>query len=616
MFMKIDNNLSFDNSTSQVIGFNYHPSKAACRLFADKWDIEEVDRDLGRIKTLGFNTIRMFLFWKDFEPEHGCYNEIAFERLREFAETARREKIYIMPTLLNGWMSGVCFDVPWRDGADLYTGKMLEAGCQYARKVAESLKDYDDVVLAYDIGNEVTVFGGHTDVQTIRKWSESIKGAIKDVCGDSLVTLGSGHDASVIDTGFGYPGHEVDFYCVHGYPLWSPFKIESIDAYKSAMYLSFMVAFGRAFGPVMLQEFGSSSSWADDKLIAQYYQRVLYSTWAAGSCGWLAWCWKDFLNCNEPYESGGLFESFCGVADVNDELKPQGEVFSQFAISLEELTNYQPVAAQTGIYIGRQYFSRGDGLSGKDNVEVNAVSMFYPYILAKRLHRNVELFNGGEWGRYKMVIVPATQTNLCWSEYDLMQRYVEEGGQLVFVNSGKQFLPPSNFMGVETMGFGICGGDVELKWQGAEYKVCLPFSEGEQYLKIETSSSAEVLCSTVSGRPLVIRQQVGRGQVVYMNLPLETSLNEVDALENDEFVHSLYEQIFDSAGIGAISAAPRNVEVVAVRDKRSGEQKHLEINHRPTQQSLVSELVRIKDGIGYSSLKDDNVSESDAVCLK
>jgi hypothetical protein len=592
--MKIKNRFyTTKNETFQAIGFNYHPSKAGCRLFADKWDPVEVAKDFQKIKSLGFNTIRFFLFWQIFEPERKNYNQAAFLKLTEFVRIAREEGIFLIPTMINGWMSGVCFDVPWRQGRCLYTGEMLEAGCEYVGKVAQMLKVYDDVILSYDLGNEVVCFGGSSDQTTIGQWTRQLSQAIKANHPAALVTIGSAHDGAVLDTGFSYPAQQVDFYCTHGYPLWSPFNIESIESSKSAMYLSFLTAFGKTFGSLMVQEFGSPSSWANDEIIARYYQRVLYSTWAAGACGWLAWCWKDFTATDEPYESGGIFETYCGVTRTNGELKPQGVVFSQFASAMKELANWQPVQAEIGLYIPKQYFQRGDGL-GESRIEKNAVSMFNLYQLCKRLHRSVEIFRDDNWSRYKMVIFPACWSNLCWSEFNTMTQYLNTGGHAVFVNSGSTFFQPENVLGITSRDIGMTNGTVCLVGKGKETFLKIA-NHPLHCMQPTLTDSLKVLYSDAAGQPVIVDKTVGQGKFTYFNLPLELALNHPHAMEADEILHSIYDTLFIQAGIKPLGHEAPEVEMVELENIRTAQRKLLKINHAAVQGDQCVNIIPVTD---------------------
>jgi hypothetical protein len=542
---------------------------------------------------LGFNTVRFFLFWQDFEPIRKQYNQAAFLKLMEFARIARDEEIFLIPTMINGWMSGVCFDVPWRQGRCLYTGEMLDAGCEYVGKVAECLKEYDEAILSYDLSNEVVCFGGSTDQATVRQWTGRLNESIKAKHPAALVTLGSAHDGAVLDTGFGYPAQQVDFYCTHGYPLWSPFNIESIESSKSAMYLSFLTAFGKTFGSLMVQEFGSPSSWANDEIIARYYQRVLYSTWAAGACGWLAWCWKDFATTDEPYESGGIFETYCGVTRANGELKPQGKVFSQFTSTIKELSDWQPVQAEVGLYIPKQYFQRGDGL-GESRMEKNAISMFNLYQLCKRLHRSVEVFRDDNWSRYKLVIFPACWSNLCWSEFNTMVQYLNAGGHAVFVNSGSAFFQPENVLGITSRDIGMTNGTVCLVDQGKETFLKIA-NHPIHCMQPASSPSLNMLYADAAGQPVIMDKTVGQGKFTYFNLPLELALNPPHAMEADEILHAIYDTLFTQAGIKSLGRGTRNVEMVELENIRTGQRKLLKINHTVVQSDQGVSIIPINN---------------------
>ncbi|GAG30396.1 unnamed protein product, partial [marine sediment metagenome] len=71
------------------------------------FDEEEVERDFSRLSAAGFDSVRVFLLWEDFQPAPEHVSEQALNRLVCVADTARDNNLSLIPTLFTGHMSGV-----------------------------------------------------------------------------------------------------------------------------------------------------------------------------------------------------------------------------------------------------------------------------------------------------------------------------------------------------------------------------------------------------------------------------------------------------------------------------------------------------------------------------
>src|SRR5690606_2325896 len=92
--------------------------------------------------------------------------------------------------------------------------------------------------------------------------------------------------------------------------------------------LPFYVKCARAFGPVMLQEFGSILS-AHPERADGYLRAMLPSCWRAGANGFLWWCFRDIHADVHPYVKNH-FESELGLVDENRQVKPSLRYFVEF----------------------------------------------------------------------------------------------------------------------------------------------------------------------------------------------------------------------------------------------------------------------------------------------
>jgi len=71
------------------------------------FDPAEVTADFGRIAGCGFDSVRIFLTWEDFQPTPSRVDSKMVDRLVSTLDEASTAGLSVMPTLFMGHMSGV-----------------------------------------------------------------------------------------------------------------------------------------------------------------------------------------------------------------------------------------------------------------------------------------------------------------------------------------------------------------------------------------------------------------------------------------------------------------------------------------------------------------------------
>ncbi len=94
------------------LGINYWPSNTAMRWW-QRFDEKVVAQDFARIRGAGFDSVRIFLLWEDFQPAPDQISEQALTRLVRVADTAHASGLSLLPTLFTGHMSGVNWFPRW-----------------------------------------------------------------------------------------------------------------------------------------------------------------------------------------------------------------------------------------------------------------------------------------------------------------------------------------------------------------------------------------------------------------------------------------------------------------------------------------------------------------------
>lgn len=551
-----------------AVGFNYHPSHTGCQYW-QRWNPIQLVHDFRAMARRGFTVVRFFVFWSDFEPQPGIYDPLMLERLQAFVRLAGSNGLYCIPSLLTIWMNGQLFDLPWRQGRDLWTDTvMVERECQYVATLAAALAD-EAHVLAYDLGDEII----HVDMSSagslsrkqVITWQTQLAGAIRVAHPDALVM--QGQELSSVLGGHAFRSENsqaLDLIALHGYPTWTPLAIESIASYKASMLAPFLVQMARLDGTVLIDELGSYG--ADEEIGGAYLQSTTYSILANGAQGIIAWCWQDFTTHDPPYDAHPG-ERTAGFLDADGNPKKGMHVFQQFAGRVAHAwSSLQVPSASIGIYVSpyedsahTSYLREEQGAHG---------AAFSAFLLLKRAHLPCE-FTRGPLISYKLVVCPSCE-QLSWREQRLLEAYVEQGGMLYY--------SPGSYLhgfGGEDL-FGVQLSDFTLRveemtgfsWRGQTYPVSwVSGGRASGQIPLIRATTATVLATFPNGTPAFTRLKRGNGYAYYLNAPLERFLDQPYLLEAQPW-HNFYAHLADFASVeqGVDCSCPE-VEVSVLLDR-------------------------------------------------
>lgn len=603
------------------VGCNYHPSATGCQYWR-QWNAVQIERDLQAMAQRGFNVVRFFVFWADFEPQPGVYDVLMLERIKAFVHLASDHGLYCIPSLLTIWMNGQLFDLPWRQGRDLWTdAEMVYQELQYVRQIATCLKDAENV-LAYDLGDEMI----HVNVTSasalpryaVIAWQAALSEAIRAAHSGALVLQAQELSALLGNHAF-RPEHSqaLDLIAIHGYPTWTPLAIEAIASYKASMLVPFLVQMARLDGPVLVDELGCYG--ADEAVAASYIGATVHSILANGAQSIIVWCWQDFMTTEPPY-SVHPGERYVGLLDAAGNPKPAMFVFQQFAEQVgRQWAGLTLPPAPIGVYLS-PYENHSTSYLHAERSPGEAA--FSAYLLLKRAHLSFE-FTRGPLERYQLVICPSFE-HLSWKEQQVLAHYVAQGGVLYY--SPGSYL--HGFGGEEL--FGIRLHDFTLQsaemtgfsWQGQTYPVSwtMPGHPLPQ-IPVIAATSATVLATFPNGTPALTCQSWGRGQAYYLNAPLERYLNQPYLLEAQPW-HLFYTYLAEKAQVQRmLDITSPEVEVTILRDSIHSygfvinhSSQAIEANlirHASTSGETVAELIVLEGKEARVVMWDDAASPSD-----
>lgn len=294
-----------------------------------RFDASEVSQDFAAIRSVGFECVRIFLLWEDFQPDAEVISKDAIDQLVTVAQIAADESLDLIPTLFTGHMSGVNWIPQWALNASArpqrfrivakgkvvdaaprnwYTDQfVLQAQTRFASEVADALRDRKSI-WAWDLGNENSncVIPPNRDAGL--EWLERITAAIRSADPNRLITTGLHMEDLEEDRKIG-PAEAAtycDFLCMHGYPIycsWSKGKTDS-------RLLPFLGLITEWLGGkrVLFEEFGAPTfpTTYDEELskgnvtllteteATDLTESILSQLSYYGLIGGLVWCYADY----------------------------------------------------------------------------------------------------------------------------------------------------------------------------------------------------------------------------------------------------------------------------------------------------------------------------------
>lgn len=498
------------------VGVNYWPGSCGVELW-QAWPAAEIQNDLDVVARLGLNTVRFFLRWQDFEPAPGVYADGIFDHLAQMLAWCRERGLAAQPALFVGWMSGGIFWPDWRQERNLYTDPfMVERSIAFARRAATLIVKYDDTLLGIDLGNELSCLPDDRTAppSSVVRWCEAITRAIRSAYPEALIVSGTDHNTVTSDTGWRLgqmPG--TDYYSMHSYPVpaWQPVAFDGMTDPLCQSLLPTYTGFGRAFGPVLLQEFGTIVTFGARQQDA-YLRSILPACWAAGANGFLWWCLRDIAAPIHPYLRNG-FEGTLGLVDQADQIKPGLEYFVEFAAAVATLPDPECTSSPLGFYIPEHYYPVDNPASTGQTPHELSVYLTLARHLAAGSVKAWQVVRGGLPipEAVKTLIVPGALLPV--NEAEMITDWVKAGGCLVWhapdpVNWGPAYI---RLLGAKPVDY-YSPCPIQVHAFGKEWH----FDRFPRSIQVEVEpTTASVLGRDNKGRPVVLTNQVGQGRVTY-----------------------------------------------------------------------------------------------------
>jgi hypothetical protein len=304
---------------------------------------------------------------------------------------------------------------------------------------------------------------------------------------------------------------------MHGYPVpaWHSVGFDGMTDPLCQSLLPFYTQVARAFGPVMVQEFGTIVTFGAAQQ-EKYLRAILPACWEAGANGYLWWCLRDIAADVHPYLKH-RFESTLGLVDSQDRIKPGLEVYVEFARSLaKRVAPGQEVATPgdaLGIYWPKHFYPRDNPQNpGNDPRQLSRWLVMANYYL-RQLGRRTRLVRGDQPldDNLSTLIIPGSMLDAL--EVQALEAWVRAGHNVIWhgpdpVNWGHEYVrllgaKPVDYRAARPVTVGAFGDT----WRMGTYP---------RQMRVElVPDEATVVARDQDGLPVVLTHQVERGQVSY-----------------------------------------------------------------------------------------------------
>lgn len=349
----------------------------------ERFDLGEISEDLGRIAAFGFDAIRFFLRWADFQPVPGRIDRKMLQHLVTLTDAIGERGLRAMPTLFSGHMSGVNWLPSWTlDRAtdagrfrtitelgesphgigDFYTGALLAAQRLHAREAGRALRDHPAVV-AWDLGNEFSNLREPASARDAAEWSKFLTDDLERASGFPVTGGLHGEDLTrdrnIRPSSIAEPWA---FATMHGYSVYSEFARDRLDPDVVPFLAQLTGSFTRK--PVLFTEFGNPTcppglvspyervplpgdpplpavasaelapyACLTEQEMEHYAQAVIDRLHADGRLGAYWWCWADYadaLHSEPPFDRAPHERSF-GIIRADGSPKPVARTLASIA---------------------------------------------------------------------------------------------------------------------------------------------------------------------------------------------------------------------------------------------------------------------------------------------
>ena len=535
-----------------TLGANYWSRAGGPRMWA-RYDEAMVASELAAARSMGLDLLRVFAFVPDFMPEPPTVDPRMLARLRQFCDAAGAAGLKVLFSPLVGHMSGENFDFPGRRGRSLWSDEEILRWQESLVAATATALHGSAGLFGIALSNEMPLWAGPGSAEERGAWCARLVAVARAAAPGIPVGSGEGLGGS-------WPVRallpSVDFLGPHVYG-------GDLDPLRQAFAVDAAMATARPWGkPVVLEEFGASSTQAGPVEQAAYLRESILSAWASGAEAALWWCLSDFdaatLGLETPYVHHA-FELGFGLFDDAGRRKLVGdELHALSALSLDVVREPARVALVRPCYLDEDVpFSWQDreagertmrqalvlcGLGGLDAVIVDEDAPLDDYALI--LCPSTQKLRTPTWHRLEARARAGAVVYWSWFSGDHLfhqgawcPSFERLTGLRHRLRYGCFDLPPSR---VELRG--RIALDLPIDVVPAPSLSRLP-------IEVVEEDGAEIWAHDGQGRPALTSHRLGDGQVIFSPYPIERYLSR--RCDGTHQAERLYRLLGNEAGLPA-----------------------------------------------------------------
>lgn len=343
------------------VGANYVPSKDWWWVWQN-WSSASVAEDLQAIASLGLDHVRIQCLWPVFQPDQDSVDGRSLDLLDELYSLAARAGLDVIPTVLDGWLSGFDLRPDWLGARNVFRDKgVREAQLRLLSAVATRAAAHENVI-ALDIGNEINVLAHENPLNAVGRggadeWAHALVEELRPAAG-SLPLLVGVDNRPLTD-----PESAMSLACaatvgdissVHAWPYFAGalerFGEDDCGSFAIADYFVQLVRAHQEdpSRPVWVQEFGVSPEWVAPARFESFASDLVRATLTIDDIWGATWWASHDIDPRHPgFDS---LEYGLGLLDVHNQPKPAGVILRDQVAALRrgELT---PTARSTTLTV-------------------------------------------------------------------------------------------------------------------------------------------------------------------------------------------------------------------------------------------------------------------------
>jgi endo-1,4-beta-mannosidase len=330
-------------------GVNFVPRKHWWYCWLD-WDQQAIADDLSGVAGLGLDHIRIQCLWPYFQPGVSNVSEHALANLHSLLDAADSAGLDVEVTVLNGWMSGLCFIPPWvapladpwnNKSGNIFTDRrVIDAEKLLFKKIADTIGGHRRF-LGFDVGNELGVLmtpsSNPVSTAAADAWATEMLGYCDEIAPNKFHVNGVDHSHWFNDFGF---SRENVATTGHASVVHSYLEFDGVlERYKysdpAALHLAeYEVELAYAYQTDLSRRVWVEETGVGNKEMPESYKpefmdhnvRNIMSTGKAWGVTW--WCSHDI---DPSIKSFDRYEYGLGLLDLENKPKPLGKKFAELA---------------------------------------------------------------------------------------------------------------------------------------------------------------------------------------------------------------------------------------------------------------------------------------------